>query len=167
MIVVFILVLFAMIAIPRVIGPLARTQLDAAMNQVRADLDFARTRAMSTGLRHQLLLNPESGEIEVMPFRPDEALSNNSAAGTVPDQTLRDRIAPDVRVVEWQITPMSNGGMIAAGGVGTDVLTMYPEGLSDSALLILEDSQGNRRGLELNGFTSELRELTQEEIPTR
>jgi hypothetical protein len=168
MIVIFILVLFALMVMPRFISTLARTRLDGAMNQVRADLDFARSRAMATGLRHQLVLNAESGEIQVVPYRPEESAANSpTPQGQVAEQTLNDRIPPEIKVVEWQITPMSNSGSAAAPGVGSDILTMYPEGISDSALLVLEDGQGNRRGLELNGFTSELRELTQEEIPTR
>ena len=100
-----------------------------------------------------------------MPFRPDEQTGDqaNAAAG-VPEQTLNDRISGDVKVVQWEVTPMAG---VETTQDRTDVMTMYPEGVSDSALLVLEDGGGNRRGLQLNGFNGELRELTADEIPKR
>ena len=56
MITIFILVLFGIMVMPRFVEASYRQKLDSAMNQVRSDLDYARARSISTGLRHQLQL---------------------------------------------------------------------------------------------------------------
>lgn len=165
MITIFILVLFGIMVMPRFVEATYRQKLDSAMNKVRSDLDYARARSISTGLRHQFQLSQDTGQIKVMPFRPEEQTGDQAnAAASVPEQTLNDRLSGDVKVVQWEVTPMAG---VETTKYGTDVMTMYPEGVSDSALLVLEDGGGNRRGLQLNGFNGELRELTTDEIPKR
>lgn len=169
MVVLLILVMFALIVGPRVLTALAPQQLDIALNAIRGDLDYARARTTATGMRHQFTVQPDTGEVIVVPVRMHE-MTGSQAAGGAPQQdaALTEKLAEEVKVVEWSVTPLATGGMAAAGNTQlTDVLTFYPEGTSDSAQLVLEDSEGNRRGLELNGYTGELRELTQEELPAR
>ena len=164
MVVMAILVMFAVIVAPRVLTSLYPAKLDSAMQAVRGDLDFARARAAGTGLRHQLVIS-EAGELVVGPVRM--TVDTNQTVSDVPETALRDRLPEDVSVSEWTVTPLASGeaGTLVTGTA--DVLTFYPEGVSDSARLVLQDSTGNRRGLELNGYTGELRELTPEEMPAR
>jgi hypothetical protein len=47
------------------------------------------------------------------------------------------------------------------------VVTFYAEGRSDNALVVLETDTGERRGVELNGFTGEITELNETELRER
>jgi type II secretory pathway pseudopilin PulG len=168
LLVLTILSLFAVIAIPRVASAVLRTKLDAAFEAVRGDLAFTRARAVSTGLRHQFVMDTGTGEIAVEPFRP-EALDAASAP-VQPEQSvvLRDTLPESVTVATWTVSPL--GAMLqpggAAGAPGTEAapLVFYPEGNCDDAILILEGPQGARRGLRVDGFSGEIREMQPEEL---
>lgn len=170
MVVLLILVLFALLVAPRVLTSLYPAKLDTAVSAIQADIDFARARATATGVRHLLTLATETGEIQVVPYRLDgsDQIAGQTTGQTEPERVLRDQFSADVKVTEWSVTPIAAGGTEGGGTLeATDVVTFYPEGLSDSAVLVLEDGSGNRRGLQLNGYTGELRELTAEELPPR
>jgi type II secretory pathway pseudopilin PulG len=163
LIVLTILVLFAAVATPRFVQSLSRSRLDAAVQAARSGLDFARARAVATGLRHQVAVDAETGEILVQPFRP-ERLDSPVASQAQPDVALRDRLPEQVRVAAWSVSPL---GYDQSASAAQDAipLTFYPEGNSDGALLILEDEEGERRGVRVEPLTGEVRELTPEEMP--
>jgi prepilin-type N-terminal cleavage/methylation domain-containing protein len=168
LIVLTILVLFALIAFPRMAQSLTRTRLDAAFEAVRSDLSFAKARAISTGMRHQVLVDTESRELLVAPVR----MSEMAETGGVPaDPTatappaLRDNLSEEIQVAEWSVSPLGMAQENARAAVQTGTpLVFYPEGQSDSARVVLEDSSGARRGLLVDAFTGEIRELSPEEL---
>lgn len=161
-----ILTLFALIAIPRMASAVLRSRLDAALDSVRGDLQFTRARTVSTGLRHQMQIDAGSGEILVAPFHPEETVSGAAAPGATPDIALQDSLPRDVRVVQWSVSPLGyDTGQAQAGGAGSSQsLVFYAEGRGDSAVLVLEDTHGDRRGLRFDGFTGDIRELQPEEM---
>jgi len=161
MIVLAVLVFFAVLAIPRMMSGLRRSRLDRAVDAIRGDLQFARARAASTGLRHAVVADAASRHVLVQPYRPEEAEAAN-AAGGAPDFALQDPLPDDINVTTWSVSPVSPPNVPAEST--SDVLTFYPEGRSDSLLVVLEDDEGSRRALQLEGFTGELRELTDEEL---
>jgi len=165
MVVIAILALFAVLVAPRMVGGLFTAQLDVAIQAVREDLEFARSRSISSGLRHQFYLDAETREVLVQAYRPEEALQQ-TPTGLTDDFVLRDRLPREVSVHTWTVAPMSVSEQQPAGGA-TNVLTLYPEGRSDDAVIILEGDDGERRGLILSGYTGELRELTPEETAGR
>jgi prepilin-type N-terminal cleavage/methylation domain-containing protein len=170
LVVLTILGLFAGIAMPRVIGSLMRSKLDAALGAIRSDVTFARARAVSSGLRHQVLMNTETGELRVEPFRPEQQAVEGQAQTVDQRPALTDTLPQSVRVTTWSVSPLGAAQGLAtaaqdgtAGGDGAPIL-FYPEGRSDDALIVLEDSEGTRRGLRIDGFSGEIREMQPEEL---
>ncbi|HEU4754908.1 MAG TPA: prepilin-type N-terminal cleavage/methylation domain-containing protein, partial [Armatimonadota bacterium] len=175
LVVLTILSLFAGIVIPRAITAVVRTRLDAALDAVRADLTFTRARAVSTGLRHQFTLDPDTRQIRVDPFRPEQ-LDQTTAASAEQQQPppLTDQLPETVRVSTWSVSPLgaaqglptaatatTQGGAQNAGG---QLLVFYPEGRSDDAVIVLEDADGNRKGLRIDGFSGEIRDMQPDEL---
>ena len=68
LIILVILVAFAVMALPRFAGSMMQSRLDGALSQLKQDLSFARTRAVATGIRHQVLLDAETRELIVLPL---------------------------------------------------------------------------------------------------
>ncbi|HTE19141.1 MAG TPA: GspH/FimT family pseudopilin [Armatimonadota bacterium] len=163
-VVLTLLVLAAGIAAPRLISRWSQSQLDAALEAVRGDLQFARARAISTGLRHQFVMDPSTLEVFVQPFRP-ETLEAGGAAAPEGSIALQDRLPEGVGVATWTVSPL--GAAEVSAQDGATALTFYPEGRSDSGLLILTDGQSTRRGLQVDGFSAEIRELTPDELRER
>jgi prepilin-type N-terminal cleavage/methylation domain-containing protein len=170
LVVLTILGLFAGIALPRVIGSLMRTRLETALGAIRSDLTFARARAVSSGLRHQVLMDTETGELRVEPFRPEQMAAADQAQAVDQRPALTDTLPQSVRVTSWNVSPLgalqgvpTAGQDGAAGGDGAPIL-FYPEGRSDDAMIVLEDNEGTRRGLRIDGFSGEIRELQPEEL---
>jgi prepilin-type N-terminal cleavage/methylation domain-containing protein len=168
LVVLTILAIFAVITLPRVASAVLRTRLDAALEAVRGDLNFARARAVSTGVRHQLVIDPSTGQVGVEPFRPEQlAVQTTSPTQPVSDFVLQDRLHESVQVAVWTVSPvgaaLSSPGGFPTGAAGAP-LVFYPEGTSDDAILILEDQQGSRRGLRVDGFSGEIREMEPEEM---
>jgi type II secretory pathway pseudopilin PulG len=166
-----ILALFAGLLVPRLLGSRAGAHLNAAVQAAESDLAFARNRAIATGLRHQVALNAESGELLVVPYRPEEeeGLAAGRAAEEIP--VLRNRLFPadsGISVETWSVSPLGYAGR---GGLTRDLqgqaLTFYAEGQADDALLILTDTEGRRRGLLVEGFTGAVRPMTDEELGRR
>jgi hypothetical protein len=65
--------------------------------------------------------------------------------------------------MQWRVEPF---GYTDASTTQTnsDVLTFYPEGRSDNALLVLESAGGQQRGVQVDGYTGEVKELNAQEI---
>jgi Tfp pilus assembly protein FimT len=174
MLVLAILVLFAGIAMPKIATALMRSRLDGAFTAIRSDLVYARDRSVGTGLRHQFVLDPSSNEVGVQAYHPEEQLGTTGGASaganstTQSDVPLKDHLPSDIRVATWTIQPLGSdpsqpGTQFNTQGSVTP-LVFYPEGNGDSATLVLEDQSGNRRGLQVIGFTGEIRELTPDEM---
>jgi prepilin-type N-terminal cleavage/methylation domain-containing protein len=170
LVVLTILGLFAGIAMPRVIGSLMRSKLDTALGAIRSDVTFARARAVSSGLRHQVLMETETGELRVEPFRPEQQAAEGQAQTVEQRPALVDRISTSVHVTTWSVSPLGAAQGLATasqdgtgGGDGAPIV-FYPEGRSDDAMIVLEDSEGARRGLRIDGFSGEIRELQPEEL---
>ncbi len=171
MLVLTILVLFAGIAMPKLASAIMRSRLDATFAAVRSDLLFARDRAVGTGLRHQFVLDPASRQIGVQAYHPEDQLGAAPGAATTnpqDDVPLKDRLPDDIRVASWTIAPLGSdpskpNAQFGAQGSVTP-LVFYPEGGSDSGKLILEDSAGDRRGMQVDGLNGTVRELTPEEL---
>jgi len=165
-----ILALFAVIVTPRLASGLLRNKLDAAADALHADLTFAHARAISTGLRHQLLVDSSTGDVLVLPVHPEEAAATGaSTAQTMVLPALQDRIPDDVKVTGWNVYPLATGAQTnqATSAADGSPLVFYPEGTSDSAQIVLEDGAGNRRGVEVDGYTGDIRELSAEELAQR
>ncbi len=165
----FILSLLATIVIPRFAATLLRSKLDVTLDAIRGDLSFARSRAVATGVRHQVLWDAQSREIVVAPFRPEEA-SGTTAGGRSPEGgtsvALRDRVPEEVEVAVWDAYPLAASGAgspVSAQAVGT-VITFYPEGQSDNARIVLTNKSRDQVGLELDGSAAQVRKLSREEI---
>lgn len=162
-----VLALVAVIAVPQMAASLTRSRLDAAFEALRGDLEFARARAVATGLRHRLGADPQTGEVWVEPYRPEEAALAASAPLPAPEPVLRDRLPEGVRLAGWSVSPLGLAQAPEMPTVGTTVeavpVLFYPEGRSDSAILVLESAEGERRTLLLDGFTGEIREMTADE----
>jgi type II secretory pathway pseudopilin PulG len=151
----------AVIALPRFASALMRSRVDAALDAARSDLHFTRARAVATGLRHQFMLDAVTREIVVEPLRPELLEGDPLGGQALPDVALRTRLSEEVRVAEWSVFPL---GYDSGSGAANVPLVFYPEGRGDSAVLILEDGQGTRRGLRVDGFSGEIREMTDEEM---
>jgi prepilin-type N-terminal cleavage/methylation domain-containing protein len=162
MVVLSILALFAMVVMPRMMIGMRRSRMDKTMNAIRGDLQFARARAASTGLRHQVAIDASTGELLVQAYRPEEAQQGTTSQQAIPDFALRDPLPEEMTVRTWSVSPVAPPAQ--AVDATTDVLTFYPEGRSDSVLVVVEDDEGTQRGLQLEGFTGELRELTGDEV---
>lgn len=160
-----ILSLLATLVVPRFFAGLGKTQGETALEMIQEDFAFARQRAIGTGMRHQLILNPQTGEIRVEVRRVDEEQTGN-ARSVSENQVLTDRLPEEVRVVEWLVNPLTASTALTRSGAtqAADAVVCYPEGRTDDATLILEDKQGRRFGVRLDGFTGELRPLTPEEL---
>ena len=165
LLVLTILSLLALVALPRFISAVSSSRLRSGLDAARDGLSYARSRAIATGLRHQFMVDAQSGEIVIEPFHPDEAV-NAGAPAPEPDVALRDQLPEEIRVAEWRVAPlgMGQGQGAEAALEGGGPLVFYPEGQSDSAVLILEDREGERRGVSVDGFTGEIRELERDEI---
>jgi type II secretory pathway pseudopilin PulG len=166
MVVIAILTMFALLATPRVLSGIFSSKLDVGLHAVRENLEFARSRTIASGLRHQFYLDAETREMLVQAFRPEETLSQNPT-GLTDDFVLRDRLPREVTVQTWTVSPMAVPAAGSGAQLGTHMLTLYPEGRSDDAVVVLQSDDGERRGLLLNGFTGELREMTSEELAGR
>ncbi len=167
LVVLFILSLFALVVIPRFAGNMFRARADAAVNAMEADLGFARSRAVATGVRHQVVLDSQSGELQVVPYQPEDQAGGTTGAAPAanPEVAYRNRLPESVRVTTWTASPMQALGVTnAATELEGQPITFYPEGSSDGLRLILEDDQGNRRGLILDSYTGQTRRMTDEEL---
>ena len=165
LVVVTLLSLFAGIVAPRFLRSWTGAQLGSAVSAVRNDLAFAKARAASTGLRQQVLLDMNTGELIVQPFRP-ETLDNPQASSATAgaDFALRDVVADRVKVVDWRVYPLGYDTQGGGAQAQTDVLTFYPEGRSDSGLMVLEGADGRQMGVQVDGYTGEVRELNEQEL---
>jgi Tfp pilus assembly protein FimT len=164
LVVLTLLVLAAGIAAPKFLSGWASAQLNSAASSIRNDLAFARTRAIASGVRHQVLMDRQRGAVVVQPFRPEEVIQQTSVQGSdLP--VLDDELPEQVRIVEWTVEPFGYAGLGSAQQI--DVLTFYAEGRSDSALVVLEGPDGEQRGIELNGFTGEISELNEAQLRER
>ena len=172
MLVLAILVLFAGIVAPKVANSIMRAKLDSAFDAVRTDLVYTRDRAVGTGIRHQFVLDPSSLDIVVQAYHPEEQMgatptstANNSQQADLP---LKDHLSSEIRVARWEIAPLGSDPSRPTTQFGQQggatPLVFYPEGNGDSATLVLEDEAGRQRGLQVNGFTGEIRELSPEEL---
>jgi Tfp pilus assembly protein FimT len=164
-VVMTILSLLATLVVPRLIVAWGRVEGESALEMVQEDFAFARARAVGTGMRHQLVLNPQTGDITVEVRRIDEETTGN-ARSVSENQALKDRLPDNVKVVEWVVNPLTASTALNRSGATTaaDAVVCYPEGRTDDATLILEDKQGRRSGVRLDGYTGELRALTAEEL---
>jgi len=165
LVVMTILVLFAGIIIPRFASTSRRQRLDGALEALRSDLTFAKARAVSTGLRHQFMLDTSTGEVVVEAFRPEEAAGTTGSAQTESEPAHRNQLPEDVRVVRFSVSPVgAQTGTSAGGNVASEnsPLVFYPEGTSDRAVVVLEERGGTQRGLLVDGMTGEIRELDAE-----
>ena len=166
---VTILVLLAGVALPNFAAAVGRARLDNAVEAVAGALRFARARAVATGLRHAFVLDPETGEITVQPYRPEEqAAPAGGSQAVMEGAALRDRLPEEVRVTGWSLAPLgyAQAAQQAAAEPGAG-LVFYPEGRSDSALLVLEDAERNRRVLRVEGFSGEIEETPEGSLPVR
>ena len=164
LVVLTLLSLFAVLALPRMVGGLVRTRMDAAVEALRGDLQFARARASATGLRHQVTVDTASGEILVVPFRAEEAVVSSTSLEVRSPAVLHDRLPEQVRISEWSISPLGYQQGQPTAAQDTPPLMFYPEGNSDSARIVLEDRDGGRSGFLLDGFTGTLRDMKDEEL---
>jgi Tfp pilus assembly protein FimT len=164
-VVMTLLSLLATLVVPRFIIAWGKVQGESALEMVQEDFAFARQRAIGTGMRHQLLINPQTGDITVEVRRVDETQTGN-ARGVSENQVLTDRLPEEVKVVEWVVNPLTTSTALNRSGATTaaDAVVCYPEGRTDDATLILEDRQGRRSGVRLDGFSGELRPLTEKEL---
>lgn len=171
MVVLAIMVAFALIAVPRFASVLLRNRLEAAMDGVRSDLHFARARTTATGLRHQVIVDAANQQLSVLAYRPDAAAQGQTDADSLFTVALKDSLPTDVRITEWFVTPVSqiqaDGSRFAPAGVSDTPMVFYPEGVCDSSELVLENSQGDKRGLSIDGFSGEIRDLTEDELRNR
>jgi len=152
------------IIVPRFLTGWDSAQLGAAASAVRNDFAFAKARAASTGLRHQVLVDNATGELLVQPFRPEESVQagNSQVVQSVP--VLQDSLPERIKVTQWRVEPFGYSDTSTTTQADTSVLTFYPEGRSDNALLVLESSGGQQRGVQVDGYTGEVRELNAQEI---
>lgn len=164
-VVMTILSLIATLVVPRLIVAWGRVEGDSALEMVQEDFAFARARAIGTGMRHQLIVNPQTGEIVVEVRRVDEEQTGN-VRSVSENQVLTSRLPETVKVVEWVVHPLTASTALNRSGATTaaDAVICYPEGRTDDATLIIEDKQGRRSGVRLDGFTGELRAMTTEEL---
>lgn len=173
LVVLTILTLFAVLVLPSLASALMRNRMDAAVEALRGDLNFVRTRAIASGLRHVVTLDPATGEWEAQPYRPEVELAGGTAAGQLPQApVLQNRFPEGIRVRSLQVLPLEAGSpTLAGGGVSAALravegpMTFYPEGYSDSAVIVLEDTDGERLGLLIDGYSVELRRLEPDELP--
>jgi prepilin-type N-terminal cleavage/methylation domain-containing protein len=167
LLVLTILALMAGVAIPRMAAAMQRTRAEVAVNLLEDALHFARARAIATGMRHQLTVNwTEDDRVEVVvePLRFDMPEGDPWGAPEAP-QPLVKRIPEGIDLARWEIHPLGFERPLAARpGQGEQPLTFYPEGISDSAIVIFEGGDGHRRGVRIDGFTGEIRELDQDEL---
>lgn len=172
LVVLTILALFAFIAIPRFVTALGRARLDGVMSSLRSDLQFARSRAIATGRRMQVAMDPDTRELVVLPVRFEELEGTaGSQNGAEPEPALREQFPQWLTVTAWELAPLgfdssAPGGAGAPLGTGSpdSPLTFYPEGRSDGARILVEDADKNVRGLIVDPLTGEIRELTPEEL---
>ena len=163
-----ILALFSLIAMPRLLAQLMTNRLDEGVSAFRTDLGFARARSISTGLRHEVYVDPESGELWVQAFHPEQT---QQGAGSVvatdqsTDVVLRDQLHQDIRVVKWRVYALGyeQSGQAAQPVEGAP-LTFYPEGTGDSAELVLQDPDGRQRALRVNGFLGQVQDVDPETL---
>lgn len=159
LVVITLLTLAVGIVAPNFMSGWSTAQINSAATAIRNDLQFARTRAAASGVRHQLMIDKEAGTLIVQPFRPDELTGSTGSQQAGQELPVLQYTLPErVRVAEWTIEPMGYSSQNAAQ-TQTDVLTFYAEGRSDNALVVLETEDGQQRGVELNGFTGEITEL--------
>lgn len=162
LVVLSLLSLAAGIVAPRFLASWDSAQLNAAASAMRNDFAFAKARAASTGLRHLVQVDSNTGELQVQPFRAEE-LTQGATAQTQSLPVLQDTMPDRVKVLQWRVEPF---GYTDANSTQADtsVLTFYPEGRSDNALLVLESAGGQQRGVQVDGYTGEVRELNAQEI---
>jgi len=164
LVVLSLLTLAAGVVAPRFISGWDSAQLNAAASAVRNDFAFAKARAASTGLRHQVLVDSNTGELLVQPFRPEEQTQAAASQVVSSVPVLQDVVSGRVKVMQWRVEPFGYTDSSTTTATDTSVLTFYPEGRSDNALLVLESAGGQQRGVQVDGYTGEVRELNAQEI---
>lgn len=166
LVVLAILTLFAFLVVPKFIGSRNRARLDSALQMALNDLSFARARAISTGLRHQVVMDTQSGELVVAPYHPEDAEVRTASTAPQQDVALRDAFPEDVAISSWTVSPMGVNTQTAgtSGTAGDGPLTFYPEGRGDDATLVLRDGDGDRKGLLVDGYSGVIREMTDTEL---
>jgi Tfp pilus assembly protein FimT len=174
LIVLTIFVLLAAIVMPRLAAAMHSSHLDAAFSALKDDVVYVRTRAVSSGLRHQLLLDSQSGQLVAAAYHPEQDVAAQAPGAAAVDAAvpaLQDQLPEDVKVVQWQTSPTgyaqgAQGGQAAGALRQTDgvPIVFYPEGRSDDARIILEGEDGDRRGFVLDGFSGDMRDLEPEEL---
>ena len=169
LVVLTILALIAFIAIPRFLAVLGTTRMDAQVANLRSDLLFARARAIATGRRIQVAMDPESRELVVLPYRAEEDTGTTAGPATdAPEPFLREVYPEWLQLTEWEVSPLGFNVSLPGGAGGVSQsgapITFYPEGRSDAARILLEDAEGTRRGLLVDPVTAEIREMEAEEL---
>lgn len=164
LVVLSLLTLAVGVVVPRFLAGWDSAQLSSAASAMRNDFAFAKARAASTGLRHLVVIDSSTGELQVQPFRPEEMTQTTANQANQSQPVLQDAVPERVKVAEWRVEPFGYMDGSAANQQNQDVLTFYPEGRSDNALLVLESAGGQQRGVEVDGTTGEVRELNAQEI---
>lgn len=162
LVVLSLLSLAAGIVVPRFLTGWDSAQLNTAASAVRNDFAFAKARAASTGLRHLVVIDSNTGELQVQPFRPEEMTQAAATQVTPSGPVLQDTVPERVKVTQWRVEPFGYSSNTTQ--MDSDVLTFYPEGRSDNALIVLESAGGQQRGISVDGYTGEVRELNAQEI---
>jgi prepilin-type N-terminal cleavage/methylation domain-containing protein len=167
LVVLAILTLLAFIVGPRLLGARNRVRLDEAVQLVLNDLSFAKARAISTGLRHQVEVNTQTGELIVLPYHPEEATTGAVSVNQAePDVALREQMPEDIEITSWEVSPMglNTGTTGSSAQAGFGPLTFYPEGRGDNASLVLRNPDGDRKGVLVDGYSGTIREMTEDEL---
>src|SRR5690348_11514010 len=112
-----ILALLATLVMPRLIVGWSRMKGETALEMVQEDFAFARQRAVGTGMRHQLIVNPQTGEIVVEVRRVDEEQTGN-ARSVSENQVLKDQLPEEVKVVEWVVNPLTASTALNRSEIG-------------------------------------------------
>lgn len=158
--VMVIIVVIASLAVPAIQNTVNNQAISKAADRVRVAMGQARVRAIRTGQVHALYYSQGGQWFEVAPLDNFAELSgrfNNSNQVTTLDRDFSENFLPrDVRFVAGQAgmdNRSESAKQNADGGGGMDAILFYPDGTSQDARLVLQNTRGSLISVELRGLT--------------
>lgn len=155
MVVIIILAVLAGMLVPQLAGTFGTTRLDAAAEQVSGLLDYCYNAASSSGRVHGLIFSSDRRSfVVVAEALPDPAHASSSASApqleAISIPGLLTRTLPD-DIVLASVSVFEDG--LAKGENDETRILFFPDGTTEFANIYLSDSTGERRKIELNGFS--------------
>lgn len=155
-----IIVVIAALAVPAIQNTVNNQAIGKAADRVRVAMGQARVRAIRSGDVHALYYTQGGQWFEIAPLENYAEYANrlnNPNETTTLDRDFSENFLPrDVRFVAGetgQDNRSESAKQNADGGEGMEAILFYPDGTSQDARLVLQNTRGALISVELRGLT--------------